>query len=84
MSNIFCQVIFPEATGKIEEVFKATIFQSEFWLRTQWPGQDFIAPIVVTASRDHGGFPYLSQKVGYQGNQIRPKPPPGPPPSCGY
>jgi hypothetical protein len=57
MSNIFCQVIFPDATGKIEEVFKTTIFQSEFWLRTQWPGQDFIAPIVVTASRDNGGFP---------------------------
>jgi len=35
---------------KIEEVFKAAIFQSEFWLRTPWPGQDFIAPVVGTAS----------------------------------
>jgi hypothetical protein len=77
MSNIFCQVIFQMQPEKLKRYLKATIFQSEFWLRTQWPGQDFIAPIVVTASRDNGGFPYLSQKVGYQGNQIRLKPAPG-------
>jgi hypothetical protein len=58
MVNIFCQVIFPDATGKIERHLKLQYFNLNFGGGHNGQARILLLLIVVTARRDNGDFPY--------------------------
>jgi hypothetical protein len=64
MSNLFCQVIFPDEKEKMKGYLKPQYFNLYFGCRRNDQSRIFLPVIVASAGRDTGGFILLFQEVG--------------------